>query len=66
MINVPFFFTDTILRDYKNATVLWMAKKDQKVHKIVMFVLCIYTGAHSFLHCMLTHIPELRTSQFKL
>jgi hypothetical protein len=34
---------------------LWVGeKKLQKVHKIVKFILCIYTGTRSFLHCTLT------------
>lgn len=34
---------------------LWVEKKKlQKVHKIVKFILCIYTGTRSFLHCTLT------------
>jgi hypothetical protein len=56
MFNVPLFFTDTILRDYKNSTAVTLILGGKKASKRTQnsYILCTYTGTRSFLHCTLT------------
>jgi hypothetical protein len=66
MFNVPLFFTDTILRDYKNSTAVTLimgGKKLQKVHKIVIYYVHIQAHAPS---CAARSHPHSRTTNMAI